>query len=268
MPASHWWKEFYRAERASLGATAFEQIVKDAPLISLPTKGALIFPHTRLTHSGNLIAAVAKGVVESGCDTVLAIGVLHGGNRDDLSLRGIHGPGMPHDKGMWKDEFSLDNFSALLRIASELAGKPMPNIIARYPYLTGENPESLAGFAELRTLVDDGAALVATGDLVHHGAGYGTPKEEQLPRTDPSTLAIARQWIEEQLKFLSQGDYAGFLEKAKSVRSDFRDAGPVVATLVPNAKYTIDQLTLIDYANVLHAEDPTWAAAAVVKMGD
>ena len=245
-------------------------MVLDAMPTNLPKGAALIFPHTRLSTSGHLIAAAARAVIESGCDTVLAIGVLHGGKRDDLSLRGIHGPDAPRDKGIWKDEFSLDNFSVLLAIAAELAGKPMPRLIARYPFLTGDDPNSLPGFEELHKLLDDGAALVATADLIHHGVGYGTPKAERLSRTDTATFATVRYWIEEQFELLSFGDYAGLLAKAEAVRSDFRDGGPVAAALVAGHRdavpsFSIDDLTLVDYADVLQEADPTWVAAAILR---
>jgi hypothetical protein len=266
MPSPRWWKDFYRVERESLGKKALERMIADSPVISLSTNGALIFPHTRLIHSGNLIAAAARAVIDSGRDTVLAIGALHGGTRGDLSLRGVHGPGAPQDKGIWQDEFSLDNFCGMLVMASEVLGKPMPRLIARYPFLTGDNPESLAGFDELQMLVKEGAGLVATADLVHHGAGYGTPEDELLRPEDASTLAIARQWIDEQFAFLFHREYAGFHAKAESVRSDFRDAGPVIAALLPNAKYSIHNLILVNYADVLHDEAPTWVAAALVEL--
>ncbi|HWF44089.1 MAG TPA: hypothetical protein VG537_05575 [Candidatus Kapabacteria bacterium] len=266
MPNASWWKEFYRAERESLGTKVLERMIADAPKFSLPASGALIFPHTRLMYSGHLIAAASRAVVDSGRDTVLAIGVLHGGTRGDPSLRGIHGPGAPEDKDIWRDEFSLDNFSALLATAAEVLDKPVPKLIVRYPFLTGDNPESLAGFDELQMLVKEGAALVATADLVHHGAGYGTPKGEQLSSVNAATLAIARRWIEEQFSLLSHRDYEGFLAKAESVRSDFRDAGPVIAALAPNGKYFIHDLMLVNYADVLHAEEPTWVAASLVEL--
>src|SRR5438477_1395435 len=124
------WKAFYAQERERLGARAIDQLLDRAEEIPFPAGGALIFPHTRLAESGHLIAAVAKAVVESGADTVLALGVLHGAREQDAqrvnaaragdaaaieALRGAHGPGVAGDGGLWAEEFSLDNFAMLLR---------------------------------------------------------------------------------------------------------------------------------------------------------
>jgi hypothetical protein len=65
---------------------------------------------------------------------------------------------------------------------------------------------------------------------------------------------------------LDAGDFAGHHALATAVRSDFRDAGPVFATLTKGRfPRQIDALRLVDYADVLAAEQPTWVAAAVVS---
>src|SRR5689334_14490307 len=115
------WKRFYELERRGISESRARELIDRAPAVNLAPKSALIFPHTRLSESGHLIASVAKGVLQSGSDTVLAIGVLHGLPRNDLRLRGIHGPGAPNDVGIWKDEFSLDSFEYLLSAAAKAA---------------------------------------------------------------------------------------------------------------------------------------------------
>ncbi len=269
MPRATWWKAFYANEREALGDRKLEQMRLLAPPISLSRHGAIIFPHAKLSASGQFIAAAAHAVVESGCDTVLALGVLHlGEQRGDASLRGIHGSGAPCDKGIWREEFSLDNFEAMLGIAARLAGKRMPELIARYPFLTGEHPESLPGFDELVTLAEQGAAIVATADMVHRGAGYGTPMGMRLDREGPEAKALAKREVEAQLSTLSRKDFAGFLSQCETARSDFRDAGPVLAALRPSASASkIVGITLVKYADVLEAEEPTWVAAALAEYG-
>ena len=52
----------------------------------MPEGGALVFPHTRLEATGDMVAAVALAVVRSGCEEVLALGVLHGAWVEDAEL--------------------------------------------------------------------------------------------------------------------------------------------------------------------------------------
>jgi predicted class III extradiol MEMO1 family dioxygenase len=269
MPSTSWWKLFYAKERESLGVRKLEQMLAEEPPISLPRDGAIIFPHTKLSVSGHFTAAAARAVIESGSDTVLALGVLHlGEQRGDRSLRGIHGPGAPNDNGLWRDEFSLDNFEAMLCIAARLAGKRMPKLIARYPFLTSEHPESLSGFDELVTLVERDAAIVATADMIHHGAAYGTPEQLRLDRENPDAIVWAKGEIKIQIESLTRKDFPGFLSHCETAHSDFRDAGPVLAALLPSAvQHSVLDLTLVNYCDVLNAEEPTWVAAAHAQFG-
>ena len=77
------WKQFYALERETLGPAGLRNLVEDAPRLTITPRTALIFPHTKVADSGHMPAAVARAVVESGCETVLAIGVLHGGREVD-----------------------------------------------------------------------------------------------------------------------------------------------------------------------------------------
>lgn len=265
MPKVKWWNEFYAAERASLGAGYCDTLIADAHA-TLPQTGTLIFPHTRLAISGALTASVARAIIESGRDTVLAIGVLHGQPRDE-ALRGIHGEGAPHSKEIWKDEFSLDNFESLLASAALVLGKPMPRLITRYPLMTGAEPESLSGFDELRQLITDGAALVATADMIHHGIGYETPATEQRAMDNPNSATWARTTIERTLTSLANRDYSTFIAQSQDARSDFRDAGPVVRALLPaGVSAKVHRVVLVDYAETLQAARPTWVAAALAEL--
>src|SRR4051812_22582356 len=135
-----------------MGEDALLALFDRAPQMPPLTRGsAIIFPHTKLRDSGHLIAAAAAAVVESGCNSVLALGVLHRAKRDDPSQRRVHGP------EAMSEEFSLDNFHVLVELAAKRWGKAPPMIIARFPFLTGEDPKSLDGFDELRDLIDNGA---------------------------------------------------------------------------------------------------------------
>lgn len=270
MPNARWWKQYYADERESLGIKHLEQLILDSQSWALPENGAIIFPHTRLSASGHLIATAARAIVESERKAVLALGVMHRPRDDDGGkFRGIHGPTAPNDFGLWSDEFSLDNFAAMLIIASRLVGKPTPKLIARYPFLTGGDPESLIGFEELQSLMHDGAALVATADMIHHGVGYDTPKELLRSRQASESIVWAKQRILGSLSYLSSNDYSAFLDDCTELRSDFKDSGPVLAALINSvdAVVSVEDLLLVDYSDVLDAPEPTWVAGALVRYG-
>jgi len=266
MPSQQWWKDFYGSERERLGRAYLERLIEDAP--EVPLGRALVFPHTRLAASGHQTAAVAKAVSESRCDTVLTIGVLHGVRHPEkrpagapASTRGIYSG----QDTITRDEFSLDNFEALLSTAAEMAGVKPPVIIKRYPLLTGDDPWSLEGFAEMMELIAGGAALVATADLIHHGIGYDTTRGEARDPELASTKSWAEESILENLLLLGTQDFAAFDEHCLALRSDFRDGGPVLAALLGTGwKADLLDLKLVDYSDVLEAAAPTWVAAGLI----
>lgn len=276
------WKAFYAAERRRLGEAGLCALLDRAPTVELPTRGTLIIPHTRLTLSGELIAAAALAVVDSGVEEVLALGVLHGARELDAeqvararagdaaalaSLRRVHGPGAPADAGHWTEEFSLDAFCELVELAARRANRRPPRIIQRYPFLTGAQPESLPGLDELRALIERGLPIVATTDPLHHGIGYGTPTESLRARLDPATHAWAEQTIFEGLTLLADRQFDAFLQQAASVRSDFRDSGPVLRAIVDgDLRPQVHALTLVNYADVFGMDEPTWVAAALAEF--
>lgn len=278
MPSARWWKDFYAAERHRLGVRGLLQLLDLAPRIDLPARGALVFPHAKLEGCGGQVAVVAEAVVRSGAERVLALGVLHGGRERDAEavararlgdpqersrLRGVH-----RADGLAAEEFSLDGFGALLALAARRAGKPPPELIARYPFLVDGDAASLPGLDELLALRDGGCALVATADHVHHGAGYGTPAERRLERDDPRAAVLATEAIEGAFAALARDDRDAFARVCSESKSDFRDPGPVLAALLRQPwRPRIEALTLVDYAADLAAESPTWVAAGLVAVG-
>jgi hypothetical protein len=290
------WKEYYARERAQLGSAGLQGLLDRARALPLPKKGALVFPHTRLEASGELVAAAALAVVRSGCDEVLALGILHGCREADAelvrraregapsaraALRRVHGPGVAGDAGYWTEEFSLDGFVALVEAAAAREGKKPPRITSVYPFLVGEHPADLPGADELRARVEKGAALVATADPIHHGAGYGAREEDRLPLEDPQTLEFARWTIERGFQLLASRDFGGFLRHASEVKSDFRDCGPLMTWLLgpsgppassralsarPPLEMEILDLMLVDYSKALEAPAPTWVAGALASF--
>ena len=288
--SAYQWKAFYEEERRELGDAYLRQLIQQArsSTIHLPRPGALIFPHTYLRSSGPLIAAVALACVRAGCETVLALGVLHSArlaDRDDVNaarafqsnqpggsqealnkLRRVHGPGVPGDNHHWAEEFSLDSFAKLLELAAEEEKRPMPKLVHRYPFLVGNDSRSMPGFEELRMLVDQGAALVATGDLIHHGVVYRTAPEDVKAADSPETIQEARKAIEEELALLGCGNINGFLDHAKHWKSDFRDPGATLAGLLGPFEAQVLELKLTDYQQTIEADGPTWVASALAMI--
>ncbi|HEX8793872.1 MAG TPA: hypothetical protein VF765_23175 [Polyangiaceae bacterium] len=273
------WKSFYAHEREKLGEVGIAERLDRAAELSLPSGGALVFPHTMLSVTGHLTAAVARAVVRSGADEVLALGVLHGGRRSqaDLvkrarggeqaarqALRKIHEGG----DSLCEEEFSLDNFVALLELAARREGKKPPRVHARYPFLVGDDPERLPGIADVAKLAER-MPVVATTDPIHHGNGYGTALEALRPEEDAATQSWAQESIQAQLDLLARGQWSAFARLTAEVRSDFRDVGPVLGWLTRRAGAvtgSILELHLVDYAEVLGADAPTWVAGPLMRM--
>ncbi len=282
------WKTFYADERERLGAAGLRACLERADALGLPARlhgaDAVVFPHTRLETSGELAAAAALAAVRSGCDTVLALGVLHGarvkdgalvrdarggGERARADLRRVHGRGVPGDRRHWEEEFSLDGFSALLGAAADREGRRPLRIVRRFPFLTGENPADLPGIDELLTLraAPGGAFLVATADPMHHGVGYETPAAALRARGESATAEWALACVRDGFRRLAARDFGGFLRDAEAVKSDFRDPGPVLVHLLgDDLRANVHDLRLVDYSDVLAAPAPTWVAGALATF--
>lgn len=279
------WKTYYARERESLGEAGLRTCLERAPQVEWPSGGALIFPHTRLDISGMLAAAAALAVLRTGCDEVLALGVLHGARETDTALvararagdldarrtlRRVHGPGVPGDGGHWHEEFSLDGFCALLDTAARQEGQRPPRVVCRYPFLVGDTPADLPGIDELTGLVAGGALLVATTDPIHHGVGYGAPAENYRQVSDPHTQPFAEETVRAHLGLLTRRDFACFQRHAAEIRSDFRDGGPVATHLLSTAsglESSLHALAIVDYTDILQTPAPTWVAAALASLG-
>ena len=270
------WKQFYADERRRLGPGALLAMVDEATPLDLREGGAIVIPHTRIEVTGDQIAAAVATVLASGVDRVLALGVLHGARREDrgrvaaaragdaearAELRGVH-----REDGLASEEFSLDGFLEMLSLATERAGRAV-EVVCRYPFLVGDDPESLDGLDELERLVADGALLVATTDPIHHGHAYGTAPADCLDADDPATTANARAAIDDQLAALADHRFGDFQALTELHHSDFRDTGPAVALLVRRAMApNVHDLSLVDYAQVLGAASPSWVAGALITV--
>ncbi len=250
MPSARWWKDFYERERSKMDLDA---LLDAAPRIPFPERGALVFPHTRLAASGGQVASVALSAARTG-RSVLAVGVLHGVQE---GLRGVH-----TEEGLAAEEFSLDGFRALYERACRREGVP-PRLTTRYPLRAGDRPEDLPELDDLARLARE-SVVVGTGDLVHHGVAYGTA--EAFDGRIEETRRFARASIEEQLAALAGADFPRFARLCTEHRSDFRDVGPVLALLFPGARWTLEDLVLVDYSEALASRRPSWVAAGLIRV--
>lgn len=270
------WKRYYAAERERLGRTALLDAVEAADPLAVDQGGAVVIPHTRLEVTAPQIAAAVATVLASGAERVLAIGVLHHARRRDQrlvqsardgdadarrELRGVH-----TEDGFAAEEFSLDGFVEMLALAAEREGRHI-DVTRRYPYLVGDDPHSLPGLDELHDIADGGAMVVVTTDPIHHGRAYGTPPSECRDAGEPETVAAARAAIDEQFRALAEHAFAEFAALTDRHNSDFRDSGPVMASLLgPGFDTVVHRLDLVDYAEPLEAAAPSWVAGALASV--
>lgn len=266
------WKRFYAAEREALLSPILDFWL-DLDPAPLPEQGFLVFPHTRLLQSVEQIVPAVLAVLHSRADEVLALGPLHGGRVIDkptvsaaragdpaalLDLRAVHSG----SSELAEEEFSLDTFEYLLTQFAQRLGRNPPRVHRRHPFLTGPDPTTLPGFSRLLALARSGIPVVATADLIHHGAGYRTPPEAQRP-ISPHTLA----WAENQILQSFELTGAEFQHHAIQIGNDFRDTAPVLRFAF-NAPWrtTLHSLTLVPYHDVLQSPALTWVAAALVSI--
>jgi hypothetical protein len=276
-------KARHAEQRSRLTERAIDQLLERGrrwPLgETLKRGGAVIFPHIGIEIGGSHAAASIDGILRCGADTVLVVGVLHalteelesarravadGGAPDHHPAWGIQGPGQPGRED-WRDEFSLDHFLFLWKEAVRRSGKSEPKLVARFPFLAGGKPDRLPGIGELEDLVAGGAVLVATGDLCHHGIGYGDPPGRALS-PEPRGLEMARELIETGLTLLASGDHPAYQAHSVRSKSDARDVGQVLRHLIGPLHGTIRDLVWEDMASAYGKPPPTWVAGALVEL--
>ncbi len=273
-----------RQQRETMGADGAAMLLKVGRRWTLaPTLvagGAFIFPHASIAICGHLIAAVVHAVLDVGARRVIALGVLHaltedldaarkrvaaGGNPATEASWGIQGPGLAGRED-WRDEFSLDHFGWLLAAECARRGCAEPERIECYPYLAGGAPERLPSFAELAASARAaGTVIVATGDLFHHGRGYGDDAESALaPEAGGYELATRR--IGEGLDLLARGEYAAFNRHCVETKSDARDVGQVLRALLGPCRWELIDIVADDMSDYYQAPEPTWVAGALVAL--
>jgi len=272
-------------QRSSLSAHDvdgfFERARDFGPLwMTLNERGALLFPHVGIAVGGHQIAAVVDAVLASNVDAVIALGVLHarteeletarvrvanGGDPSREACWGIQGPGLARRKD-WEQEFSLDHFCFLWEEAGKTRQRSMPELVMRFPYLAGGHPERLPGIDELESILRTRrTAVIATGDLFHHGIAYGTtPEGARSP--EGGGLDLARVAITRGLNILALGQYAAYNRHSVETKSDARDVGQVVRHLIGPFDGRILDLVAEDMTGPYQQPAPSWVAGALVSF--
>jgi hypothetical protein len=245
---------------------------------TLDAGGSVIVPHATLEVCGHHIAAAVHACLDSGAERVLAIGVLHaltdeleearirvahGGDVQEEASWGIQGPGL-EGRDDWLDEFSLSHFQFLWDQEIKRRGIEGPELIIRYPYLAGGQPEIMPGIQELQEIAKD-AVVVVSGDLFHHGIGYGDLPGEALS-PEKGGIELGRKTIEEGLALLRSGNYWGYNQHCVEAKSDSRDAGQVLRYLLGPIKGRILDILSDDMTGPYNAPAPTWVACTLVEL--
>jgi hypothetical protein len=163
----------------------------------------------------------------------------------------------------WQQDHVLISFRHLWQAEVQRRGIRGPEVVERYPYLAGGQPETLPGIEELVRIARD-AVVVSTADPFHHGIGYGDPPGQALP-AEAGGIELARRRIEEGIDLLAQGDYWGYNQHCVEAKSDARDAGQVFRYLRGPLTGRILDLTYTDSADLYAAPPPTWVAAALIE---
>lgn len=239
--------------------------------------GVLVFPHAGVKECGHQIAAAVHACLDSGVERVVVISVLHafteemeqarirvsrGGDPAQEGQWGIQGPGID-GPDTWQQDHALISWRHFWAAETKRRGVKGPEVIERYPWLAGGEPERLPGIDELARLCE-GAAVVTTEDPFHHGLGYGDP-EFVARHPHDGGLAMARRSIEKGIATLAAGDYWGWNQHCVVGKSDARDAGAVFRYIRGPMAGRIVDLTWSDAAELYKAAPPTWVAAALVE---
>lgn len=244
----------------------------------LASGGSLMFPHSNIEICGHQTAAVVHACLDSGKSKVIVLGVLHaltkdlddarkrvayGGDAINEIYWGIQGPGIDF-RNEWENEFSLMNFIFLWNEEIKRRNISAPELIIRYPYLSGGKPGKLPGIEELKEQLKD-AVIVATADLFHHGVGYGDPVESSL-EPEEGGLELAKITIKKGLDIFSKGDHSEYNDFSVKSKSDARDVGQVLRYLIGSCRGEIIDIVSDDMSIPYNKPKPTWVAGALIKL--
>jgi len=274
--------ELYAREHDALGVTDTLEVLDEARrwdlTATLAAGGVVTFAHVNVADCGLHVAAAVNAALDTGADTVIALGVLHafteemetarrdvaaGGRPAHHATWGIQGPGIDF-RDEWRNDHSLRSLRHFWEAEAARRGLRDRRLVERYPYLAGGSPESLPNFEEVAALAEN-AVIVATGDQFHHGIGYGTPPAE-AHNLDDAGLAAATASIERGMRLLENGDYWGYNKHCVAAKSDDRDVGQLFAHLRGPLRGTLLAIGASDATQLYDALPPTWAAGGLIEF--
>ncbi len=227
-------------------------------------------PHSHPVRAAELFATFQGGFVSSR-PAVTPFGELELARPDSIDEDAGDVPVLRENPGLLVNEFSLDNFLALVVLrARELERAPL----AVLPVFIGLTRGPGADFAVARRLgrwlaaaAGPRTAVVTTGDLVHYGHAYSAAREMEGRPTDPAQLTRHfRAQVEEALAAaLHNRDYETFHRaSSNALKSDQRHILPVVAEyLGSGARHRILSFCLSDYAWILGVAPPCVVASTL-----
>ena len=274
-------QEHYAREHAQLGEKGALRLLDEARRwdlsATLKAGGVAVFPHAGVHECGHQIAATVNACLDSGADRVVVISVLHAFTEEMENSRirvsrggdpavepqwGIQGPGI-EGPDMWKGDHALISWRYFWEAETKRRGIRGPEMIERYPWLAGGDPERLPGIEELARLCEN-AVVVSTEDPFHHGLGYGD-SAAIARHPHEGGVEMARRSIEKGIGVLEKGDYWGWNQHCIVGKSDARDAGAVYRYLRGPMTGRIVDLTYSDATEIYKQPAPTWVGAALIE---
>jgi hypothetical protein len=244
---------------------------------TLNAGGVIVFPHILPQDCGHQVAAAVHACLDSGAERVLVISVLHaltdemqkarvsvaeGERPSNFRHWGIQGPGLP-GLDNWQRDHVLTSWRHFWNAETKRRGISGPEVVERFPYLAGGQPDDLPGIEELVEIAKN-AVIVSTADPFHHGIGYGTPATDAL-FPEEGGLSLAKKTIQDGIEILGRGDYWGYNQHCVEAKSDARDAGQVFRYLRGAMTGQILDLTYSGAEELYNAPPPTWVAGALIE---
>ncbi len=175
--------------------------------------------------------------------------------------------------GMLRDEFSLDSFLALSAAFAADRGSDAIPVLPLYVGVTRDPETGAFDVAErlaqwLRDVARAGTAIVATGDLVHCGAHYGSPLSAFGCRDAGDAEPVLQREVESALAAALRGDLdLAYRLSVERLRNDQREILPVLAGVVgPGGACRLLHFSLSDYAPILDVPPPCCVASALVQF--
>ena len=275
--------ELYRRDLQELGDAGTYAMLDEARRWDLATTltdgGVVTFAHVNVSDCGAHVAAAVNGAIDSGADTVLAIGVLHafteemelarrevssaGGSPSGHPEWGIQGPGLEF-RDEWQGDHAMRSFRHFWEAETRRRGISDRRLVERYPFLAGGRPGDLPNIDEVAALAAN-AVIVATGDQFHHGVGYGMTEDKSL-HPEPDGLTAARHSMEEGIALVESGDYWGYDQHCVTAKSDDRDAAQLYRFLRGPLEGNLIDIGWSDVTALYDTPPPTWAGGGFIEF--